>query len=71
MAQVVVSWLLAEGRYRVHATNAIGRRKARIIEIEVTETGESFCGSARKMKRLLEVLQGIDGDNRYQTVLIE
>jgi hypothetical protein len=34
MAQLVVSWIICDGRLRVHAINALGRRSGRIIEIE-------------------------------------
>jgi hypothetical protein len=36
----------------VHAINAVGRRSARIIEIEDVDTGERFHGSARKLQRM-------------------
>jgi hypothetical protein len=52
MAQVVVSWFICDGRFRVHAINALGRRRARIIEIEDVDSGERFHGSARKLARL-------------------
>ena len=34
MGQIVVSWLICSGRFRVHAINAVGGRSGRIIEIE-------------------------------------
>ena len=40
MAQLMVSWFIYEGAIRVHAINAVGRRKGRIIEVEVVDTGE-------------------------------
>jgi hypothetical protein len=52
MAQAITSWLISGGRYRVHAINAVGRRGARIIEIEDVDTGERFHGSARKLQRM-------------------
>ena len=45
MAQAITSWLISDGRFRVHAINAVGRRSARIIEIEDVDTGERFHGS--------------------------
>jgi len=44
-----VSWLVSDGSFRVHAINAVGRRKGRIIEVEVVETGERFHDSARRL----------------------
>ena len=58
MAQLIVSWLIDQGRFRVHAVNAIGRRRGRIIEVEVIDTGERFHGSARRMERLVRALRG-------------
>jgi hypothetical protein len=56
MAQLVVSWFICDGRFRVHAINAVGRRSARIIEIENVETGERFHGNARMLQRLFHAL---------------
>jgi hypothetical protein len=56
MAQLVVSWFICDGRFRVHAINAVGRRHARIIEIEEVDSGERFHGSARKLERLFVML---------------
>ena len=56
MAQLVVSWFISDGRFRVHAVNAAGRRSARIIEIENVETGERFHGNARMLQRLFLAL---------------
>jgi hypothetical protein len=52
MAQAITSWFICDGRFRVHAINAVGRRRARIIEIEDVETGERVHGSARRLERL-------------------
>ena len=52
MAQAITSWFICDGRFRVHAINAVGRRSARIIEIEDVDTGERFHGSARKLQRM-------------------
>jgi hypothetical protein len=57
MAQVVVSWFLCDGRFRVHAVNAVGRRSGRIIEIEDIDTGERVHGSARRLERLAQALR--------------
>jgi hypothetical protein len=56
MAQLVVSWFICDGRFRVHAINAVGRRSARIIEIEDVDTGERVHGSARRLQRLFQTL---------------
>ena len=58
MAQLVVSWFISDGRFRVHAVNAAGRRSARIIEIENVDTGERFHGNARMLQRLEQALGG-------------
>jgi hypothetical protein len=65
MAQLVVSWLIYDGAIRVHAINGVGRRKSRIIEVEVVDTGERFHGSARRMERLVRELQGSGDDRRH------
>ena len=52
MAQIIVSWFICDGRYRVHAIKAVGRRSARIIEIEDVDSGERFHGSAQRLQRL-------------------
>jgi hypothetical protein len=51
MAQTIVSWFICDGRYRVHAINAVGRQSAKIIEIEDIDSGERFHGSARRLER--------------------
>jgi hypothetical protein len=56
MAQAITSWFICDGRYRVHAINAVGRRSARIIEIEVVDTGERFHGNARMLQHLFQAL---------------
>jgi hypothetical protein len=62
MAQAITTWFIGDGRFRVHAINAVGRRSARIIEIEDIDTGERFHGSARKLQRMFQSLgsSGID-----------
>jgi hypothetical protein len=52
MAQAITSWFICDGRFRVHAINAVARRSARIIEIEDVETGERVHGNARRLERL-------------------
>jgi hypothetical protein len=62
MAQSVVSWFIYDGAIRVHAINAVGRRKGRIIEVEEVETGERFHGSARRLERLVHTLRRSGGE---------
>jgi hypothetical protein len=62
MAQLTVSWLVSDGGFRVHAINAVGQRKGRIIEVEVVETGERFHGSARRLERLVQTLRRSSGE---------
>jgi hypothetical protein len=56
MAQTIVSWFICDGRYRVHAIKAVGRRSARIIEIEDVDSGERLHGSARRLQHLFQSL---------------
>jgi hypothetical protein len=56
MAQTIVSWFICDGRFRVHAINAVGRRSDRIIEIE-EDLGERVHGTARRLERLLQLLR--------------
>ena len=56
MAQTITSWFICDGRYRVHAINVVGRRRARIIEIEDVDSRERFHGSARRLQRLFQGL---------------
>jgi hypothetical protein len=62
MAQLVVSWFIRDGRFRVQAINAVGRRKGRIIEVEDVDTRERFHGSARKLARVVHALRGARGE---------
>ena len=62
MAQLSVSWFICDGRFRVHAINAVGRRTGRIIEIEDIDTGERVHGSARRLERLVHTLRRSSGE---------
>jgi hypothetical protein len=62
MAQLSVSWFICDGRFRVHAINAVGRRSGRIIEIEDIDTGERVHGSSRRLERLVQTLRGSGGE---------
>ena len=57
MAQIIVSCLICDGRFRVHTIGAVGRRTGRIIEIEDINTGERVHGTARRLERLLHLLR--------------
>ena len=61
MAQQVVSWFVCSGRFRVHAVNAVGRRKGRIIEVEDIDTGERIHDSPRRMLTLADALSAMSG----------
>jgi hypothetical protein len=62
MAQLSVSWFICDGRFRVHAINAVGRRSGRIIEIEDIDTGERVHGSSRRLERLMQTLRLSSGE---------
>jgi hypothetical protein len=62
MAQLIVSWFICDRAFRVHAINAVGRRKGRIIEVEEIETGERFHGSAKRLERLVYTLRQSKGE---------
>jgi hypothetical protein len=57
LAQVIHSQFTADGRFRIHAIEGLGRRKPRVVEIEVVDTGERVHGSARWLGKLAKELQ--------------
>jgi hypothetical protein len=61
MAQQVVSWFVCNGRFKVHAINAVGRCRGRIIEMEDAETGDRIHDSAQRMLRLVRTLSAMSG----------
>jgi hypothetical protein len=63
MAQMIVSFFICHGRFRVHAINAVGRHRFRIIEIEDVDTGRRVHGSAPRLARLVRWL-GYAGDGK-------
>jgi len=65
MAQVIESSFICDGRFRVLAINAVGRRKGRIVEVQVVDSGERVHGSARRMERLVHKLRSSSGDADY------
>ena len=62
MAQLSVSWFICDGEIRVHAIDAVGRRKGRIIEVEIVDTGERLHGSTRRLERLVQTLHRSGGE---------
>jgi hypothetical protein len=62
MAQNLVAFFICDGKFRIHAINAVGRRRGRIIEVEEVDTGERSYGSARRMDRLVRKLHASCGD---------
>jgi hypothetical protein len=56
MAQRLTSWLICNGGFCVHTIDAVGRRRARIIEVEEVDTGKRIHGSARRLERLVHTL---------------
>jgi hypothetical protein len=69
MAQTITSWFICDGRYRVEAINAIGRRRARIIEIEDVDSGECFHGSARRLQHLFQTLGSSEIEKPFKLAL--
>ena len=65
MAQLTVSWFIYDGAIRVHAINAVGRRKGRVIEVEIIDTSERFHGSARRLERLVQRLGRSGGETDH------
>jgi hypothetical protein len=61
MAQQVVSWFVCSGRFRVHAVNAIGPHRGRIIEVEDVDTGERIHDSPQRMLTLVDTLSAMSG----------
>ena len=55
------SWFICDGRFRVHAINAIGHWSGRIIEIENLESGKRVH-APRRLERLVQALRRSDGD---------
>jgi hypothetical protein len=64
MAQSITSWFICDGRCRVDAIKAMGRRSARIIEIEDVDSGERFHGSSRRLQHLFQTV----GSSRRRAV---
>ena len=57
MAQIIISWFICDGRFRVHAINAVGSHPRRLVEIEEIDTGERIHGCARKLERVERMLR--------------
>jgi hypothetical protein len=67
MAQVIESRFVCDGRYRIQSINAVGRHRARIIEIEDVDRRERFHGTASTLDRLVLRLLGQAYRNRRDT----
>jgi hypothetical protein len=52
MAQLIESQFICDGRYRIQTIKALGRQRARIIEIEDVDRGVRFHGTALKLERM-------------------
>jgi hypothetical protein len=65
MAQIIVSWFICDGRFRVHAINAVGRCPRRLIEIEEIDTRERIHGCDRKLERVVRMLRSNYGDEGH------
>ena len=65
MARVIETRFICDGRYRILSVNAVGRHRARIIEIEDVDRRERFHGTASKLDRqVLELLGQAYRDRR-------
>ena len=56
VAQLIHSRIIC-GRFRVQTIEGVGRRKPRVIEIQVLDTGERLHGSARWLEQLVRELE--------------
>lgn len=65
MAQLIESRFICDGRYRIHSIKAVGRHRARIIEIEDVDRGLRFHGSASKLDRLALRFLTLVGGERW------
>jgi hypothetical protein len=52
MAQVIESWFICDGRYRIHSVKPVGGHPERIIEIEDVDSRQRFHGSGADLERL-------------------
>ena len=68
MAQKLVSFFICDGRFRVYAINAVGRRRGRIIEVEEVNTRERFYGSARRLEQLVRTLRTSNGGSSASAI---
>jgi hypothetical protein len=58
MAQLIESRFVCDGRYRIQSINAVGRHRARIIEIEDVDRRQRIHGTASTLDRLVLRLLG-------------
>jgi hypothetical protein len=57
VAQAIESQFICDGRYRIQSIKALGRQRARIIEIEDVDRGVRFHGTALKLERMAAKLR--------------
>jgi len=62
MAQILESSFICDGRFRVFAIKAMGRKLGRIIEVEEVDTGKRIHGTARRLERLVLALRRSNAD---------
>ena len=67
MAQVIESRFVLDGRYRIQSIKAVGRHRARIIEIEDVDRRQRIHGTASALDRLVLRLLGQAYENRGAT----
>jgi hypothetical protein len=67
MAQLIVSWFICGGRFKVHAVKDVRRRRTRIIELEDIDSGERFHGSPKHLQRLVDSLTSFSGALGHST----
>ena len=63
MGQAIDTEFICDGRYRIHSIKAVGRQRARIIEIEDVDLQKRFHGSAAKMEQAAAKLRALPHAN--------
>ena len=57
MAQLIHSRVICDGRFLVQTIAGVGRRKPRVIEIEMLDTGGRLHGSAQWLAKVVQELE--------------
>jgi len=52
MGQAIESEFICDGRYQIHSIKAVGRHRARIIEIEDVDRQQRIHGTASKLHKM-------------------